>query len=166
MSDWISDLPGLVDLLAGLRPSSPSTSYFGSTHSLKGQKEPKLALKMMADADRFHTNTGQMTGHKQNWHWKDILQACWGVVPKLNIHGHSYNHAVTEKLLLSFPNVDILQYFGTKPFMFNKRYKERQLRPSETFSIYFYFYFYTRPHVRTQGLRRLCKCISSTTTTT
>lgn len=159
MSDWISDLPGLVDLLAGLRPSSPSTSYFGSTHSLKGQKEPKLALKMMAD--RFHTNTGQMTGHKQNWHWKDILQACWGVVPKLNIHGHSCNHAMTEKLLLLFPNVDILQYFGTKPFIFNKCYKECQLRPSETFFIQ---YVHTCPRVRTQGLRRLCKGISSTTT--
>lgn len=42
----------------------------------KGTEEPKLALKMMADADRVHTSTGQKTGHKQNWHWKAILQAC------------------------------------------------------------------------------------------
>lgn len=60
------------------------------------------------------------------------------------------HHAMTEKLLLLFPNVDILQYFGTKPFIFDKCYKERQLRPSETFSICAYM-----PHVRTQGLRRI-----------
>lgn len=73
----------MVDILAGLRPFSPSTSYFGSTHSLIGEKEPKLVLKMSADADRFHTTTGQVTGHKQNWYWKLFCRHAEGFVPKL-----------------------------------------------------------------------------------